>query len=372
MVALERLSAFARDILVQWDAIRFADLFYAHRQATILMLVALAGLSLAALIARSALGRHRGRHAVTLPAILGSSRATPLSFVRHGSFLLYLAGLPLFAIALADPSTSLMQQEVTFPGRRIAVMIDASSSMLQNFPTKTLGRKASKGSPPPAVFMTTVSAAETFVRQRVNGKYRDLIGLVEFGDEAYVVTPFTNDYDNILLSLSLIGDWTEFVRFPDQGTTIGKAIEQGVGLFRTFDFLDASGGNLLLLFSDGQDDQITVNGTPVSAILAEARRARIPLYMVRVGYKKTLGTVVPDSIWKPAVEATGGKFYAASDEAAILQAVREIDRLSAGTIATRQYTTQQPRFPIFALLAAGLWTLAIGLKLTVPYFQTFP
>jgi Ca-activated chloride channel family protein len=371
MVALERLSAFARDILAQWEAIRFGELFYVRRDVTILMLVALVGLSLATLIARSALGRRPGRHSVALPAILDWNRATPLSFVRHGAFLLFLAGLPFFVIALTDPYTALMQQEVTFPGRRIAVMIDASSSMLQNFPTETLGRKSSKGSPPPAVFMTTVSAAETFVRQRVSGKYHDLIGLVEFGDEAYVVTPFTNDYDNILLSLSLIGDWTEFVRFPDQGTTIGKAIEQGVGLFRAFDYLNAS-GNLLLLFSDGQDDQVTINGTPVSAILADARRARIPLYMVRVGYKKTLGSVVPDSIWKPAVEATGGKFYAASDEAAILQAVREIDRLSAGTIAIRQYTTQQPRFPIFALLASGLWTLAIGLKLTVPYFQTFP
>ena len=56
------------------------------------------------------------------------------------------------------------------------------------------------------------------------GKYHDLIGLVEFGDEAYVVTPFTSDYENILLSLSLIGDWTEFMKFPDQGTTIGLAI----------------------------------------------------------------------------------------------------------------------------------------------------
>ena len=371
MAALEQLSAAARAVLADWRAIRLADLFFAHRNATVLMLVALVGLSLATVVARSALGRRRGRHAVALPAILDWTRATPFSFVRHGAFLLFLAGLPLFALALTDPYTSLLHQEVTFPGRRIAVMIDASSSMLRNFPTRTLGRKASKGSPPPAAFMTTVSAAETFVKQRVNGRYHDLIGLVEFGDEAYVVTPFTNDYDNILLSLSLVGDWSEFVRFPDQGTTIGKAIEQGVGLFRAFDYLEAS-GNLLLLFSDGEDDQVTINGTPVSEILAEARRARIPLYMVRVGYKKELGSVVPDSIWKPAVEATGGRFYAASDEATILQAVREIDRLSAGTIATRQYTTQQPRFPIFALLATGLWTLAIGLKLTVPCFQTFP
>ena len=66
------------------------------------------------------------------------------------------------------------------------------------------------------------------------------------------MTPFTNDYDNILLSLSLIGDWTEYMKFSDQGTTIGKAIEQGVALFRAFDFLDAS-GNVMIIFSDGQD-----------------------------------------------------------------------------------------------------------------------
>jgi hypothetical protein len=94
--------------------------------------------------------------------------------------------------------------------------------------------------------------------------------------------------------------------------------------------------------------------------------------MIRTSYNKSLGSIVPDSIWKPAIEATGGKFYAASDESTILQAVHEIDQLSAGKIAIRQYSTEQPRFPMFALLAAGLWTAAIALKMTVPYFQTFP
>lgn len=371
MVALARLNAFVRDILGEWRAFRVADLFYAHRDVTILLLVALVGLSLAMLIARSAFGRRSRRNQVALPAILDWTRGTSFSVVRHSAFLLFVAGLPLFVMALTDPYTSLSQQEVSFPGRRIAVMIDASSSMLARFPTKTLGPTVAAGSPPPAAFFTTVAAAEAFIRQRINGKYRDLIGLVEFGDEAYVVTPFTNDYDNILLSLSLIGDWTEFMRFPDQGTTIGVAIQQGVDLFRAFNFLEAS-GNLLLLFSDGQDTQVTIKGTPVSEILAEARLARIPVYMVRTSYNKSLGSIVPDSIWKPAVEATGGRFYAASDESTILQAVREIDRLSTGRIAIRQYSTERPRFPIFALLAAALWTLAIALKLTVPYFQTFP
>src|SRR4029453_1412315 len=127
---------------------------------------------------------------------------------------------------------------------------DASARKMAPFPAAKLNAKA----PNEATFFTTVAAAEAFMRQRIAGKYHDLIGLIEFGDEAYVVTPFTTDYDNILLSLSLIGDWTEFMKFPDQGTTIGLAIEQSVELFRAFDFLDAA-GNLMLIFSTGQDTQ---------------------------------------------------------------------------------------------------------------------
>ena len=77
-----------------------------------------------------------------------------------------------------------------------------------------------------ATFFTAVAAAERFVKMRMKGRYRDLIALIEFGNEAYVITPFTNDYDNILLSISLIDDLTEFKMFPDQGTTIGMAIDQ--------------------------------------------------------------------------------------------------------------------------------------------------
>jgi Ca-activated chloride channel family protein len=283
--------------------------------------------------------------------------------------VLFLLGLPFFAIALAEPYASLSQQDVSFPGRRIALMIDASSSMLLRFPTKTLGPKE-KGTPASA-FFTTVAAAEVFVRQRMSGRYRDLIGLIEFGDEAYVITPFTTDYDNILLSLSLIGDWSEFNKFPDQGTTIGMAMERGVQLFQAFDFLNAS-GNLMVLFTDGQDTQVMIKGTPVREILGQARRANIPVYLIRTSYNKGLGAVVPDAIWKPEVEATGGRFYAASDENGVLAAVREIDHLSAGAVAIKQYGSQQPRFSSFALIAAALWTVAAAMKLAVPFFQTFP
>src|SRR5713226_7058965 len=322
---------------------------------------------MAVLVGRALTRNKAGRTQVALPAVLDWSGGSWVSIVRHGALLLFLVGLPFFALALADPYSSLTREDVSYPGRRICLMIDASSSMMARFPAAHLNAKA----PNEATFFTTVAAAETFIRQRMKGKYHDLIGLVEFGDEAYVVTPFTTDYDNILLSLSLIGDWTEFMKFPDQGTTIGLAIEQSVDLFKAFDFLDAA-GNLMLIFSDGQDTQVTIHGKSVDEILAGAVATKIPVYFIRTSYNKGLGAVLPDDIWRPAVEATGGKFYAASDESVILNAIKDIDSRSAGRVEVRRYSTERPKFGPYAFMASGFWTVALLLQLTVPYFRKFP
>lgn len=367
MVPVTTVPAVVRDTVFEWRNTRAADLLFAHRDAAVLTFVGLIGVSLALLIVRAATRRKAGRTQVALPAVLSWTRPSWLSVVRHGALLLFLAGLPFFVIALADPYTTFTREDVSFPGRRIAVMIDASSSMMARFPAAHLNAKA----PNEATFFTTVAAAEAFMRQRIAGKYHDLIGLIEFGDEAYVVTPFTTDYDNILLSLSLVGDWTEFMKFPDQGTTIGLAIEESVDLFKAFDFLDAA-GNLMLIFSDGQDTQVTIHGKTVDEILSGAVKTKIPVYFVRTSYNKGLGAVLPDDIWKPAVEKTGGKFYAASDESAIMTAIRDIDRRSAGRVDIKRYTTERPRFAGYTLLAASFWTVALFLQLTVPYFRKFP
>ena len=54
--------------------------------------------------------------------------------MRHGALLLFLAGLPFFVLALADPYSSLTREEVSFPGPPHRLMIDASSSMMARVP----------------------------------------------------------------------------------------------------------------------------------------------------------------------------------------------------------------------------------------------
>ena len=346
------------------NILREIDLW--RRDTAQLAVIALVGLVLILLAWRTASRRRIGREGLSLPSLLRHSTSN-LAWLRHAPLVPFAAGLPFIVLALADPFTPLLTDNTSFPGRRISLMIDASTSMTTTFKTETLDTLSKSGQ----VFFTTVAAAERFVQLRRAGRYRDLMALVEFGDQAYVITPFTSDYDNILLSIALIKDPVEFARFPNRGTLIARALEQSLDLFKAFEFLEAS-GNLMVIFTDGEDTTAILSGRRLDDILKSAIDNRIPLYFVRTNYDKREGELIPDASWRAAVEKTGGKFYAVSDEASLLRAIADIDRVAAGAIQVRRYTSQRPQYAVFTLIAVALWTFAAGIKLLLPQFQRVP
>src|SRR5882672_292612 len=115
-----------------------------------------------------------------------------------------------------------------------------------------------------------------------------------------------------------------------------------------------------------------LHGLGDNEIVEGAKATKIRIYMNRTSNNKGLGAVLPDDIWKPAVEATGGKFYPAGDESAVLNAIKDIDQRTSGRVDVRLYTTRQPKFGPYAFMASGFWTIALALQLTVPYFRKFP
>ena len=123
-------------------------------------------LSVALLVLRSATSRVR-RRTDRLPALLhtragrGSARCAIRAAAAAGrtAALRARAGRTLHHAA---------EEQVSYPGRRIALLIDASSSMLAPFPAQQLGAKA----PNEAAFFTTVAAADAFIRQRKSGQFR--------------------------------------------------------------------------------------------------------------------------------------------------------------------------------------------------------
>lgn len=377
-----------REWATEWQTVNFEDLQFWHRDTARLALIGMLALGVVMITWRSMQRRRLGREGVVLPSLLTRTArlrdsvlpwrdsvfpwrlrdsVLPWRWLRHVPLVPFAAGVPFLMLSLADPYSALVSEDVSFPGRRISLMIDASMSMTSSFKTETLNTVSKTG---PA-FFTTVAAAERFVQLRQEGRYRDLMALVEFGDQAYVITPFTSDYDNILLSIALIKDPVEFSLFPNRGTVISRALEQSLELFDAFEFLDAS-GNLMVIFTDGEDTTALVEGRRLDDILESAVAKKVPLYFVRTNYAMDLGELIPDQAWKRAVERTGGRFYAVSDEASLLRAIEDIDRVAVGAIHITHYSTQRPQYALFASVAAGLFALAATLKLGVPRLQQLP
>lgn len=365
MVPLNDLPIAVRGAVSEVLALRWSELRFMEVPTALLVLVVFLAISLLMLLARDLRSRRAGRTHVALPAILPVIRRSSWSATRHAAFVIFVLGVPFFAVALADPRVALVQEEVTRPGRRIAILIDGSGSMVMPFESPTLRPEHNR------TFYTAVAAAERFLRLRMDGGHSDLTALVQFGNEAYLVTPFTTDDENVLLSLRLIGEPRAWNKFHIFGTTIIQGIERGLQLFETFNLADGS-GNLMVIFSDGNDGETRFRGRTLDDLMSDARKYDIPIYMVRLGFGKPLGDVTWDPLWKAAVERTGGRFYAASDENAILRAVNEIDRLSAGRVIVREFSSVRPRFSGYTLVAVALWLSAGVLKLGFRSFRTFP
>ena len=365
MIPVRELLYAVRGTLEDWLSLRSSDLHFDQTWAAALVLVVLIAVATLMLLARGLLRQKAGRTHITLPAVLPVMHSSRLSVLRHAAFLVFLLGVPFFAVALADPHTAFTREETSYPGRRIALLVDGSSSMVMKFETKTLK------TPENRAFYTAVAAAEHFMKLRMNGRYHDLIALIQFGNEAYVVTPFTTDYENIMLSIRLISNPKEWGRFNDWGTTIMQGLNQATQLFRAFDFVNAA-GNAMVMFTDGRDDEKDLKGTPIQNVIDEMKKYKIPVYMIRTGFDLREGQIPTDRLWKPIVEQTGGKFYAADSEDAILKAEADIDRLATGRIDVREYTAQRPRFDGYALMAIGLWLTAGIMKLGFKTFRTFP
>ena len=141
-MSFETARLLVRNTLDEWRNVHLADLQFWHRGDGRLVVLGLVVLAVFILIARSFLARQPGRHRLVVPALLRTLAPSYLSFVRHLPLVFFIAGVPLMTLAVADPFTSLVTSEVSYPGRRIALMIDASTSMRTPFKASHLNTRA--------------------------------------------------------------------------------------------------------------------------------------------------------------------------------------------------------------------------------------
>ena len=121
-----------RSTFDEWLRTRWRDLQFTDARTALLVFVVLAAIAALVLFTRAMLGTRAGRTHITLPSLLPGMRRSPLALARHVPVVLFVAGLPFFGIALADPHTGFAREEVSHPGRRIALLVDASTSMFSS------------------------------------------------------------------------------------------------------------------------------------------------------------------------------------------------------------------------------------------------
>lgn len=233
-------------------------------------------------------------------------------------FWLALSAWLLLVLAAARPERIGDELEVPVSGRNLMLAVDLSGSMdAKDF---ELGnRKVDR-------LTATKAVASDFIERRKG----DRIGLILFGERAYLQVPLTLDREtvNILLMESFIG-------LAGEKTAIGDAITLAVK--RIHDQGDIGAEQVLVLLTDGANTAGAVDPLKAAELAAQIG---LRIYSIGIGADQLLvpsitgGTrrVNPsadldeDTLTKIA-ELTGGRYFRARDTAALQDIYRLVDEL---------------------------------------------
>lgn len=189
----------------------------------------------------------------------------------------------------------------------------------------------------------TIEVIDGFIDRREG----DRIGMVVFGTEAFVQSPFTTDHDLVRAQLAQVE-----AGMAGPQTVIGD----GIGLsIRAFEASEAD-DKVLVLLTDGAD---TGSKVPPEKAADIAARDGITIHAIAMGDPAATGQAALDLETTEAIaDATGGASFLAEDRDALEQVYREIDALTPVELETTSYRPTRPLFQ---------WPLGAALVLVLAY-----
>jgi mxaC protein len=266
-----------------------------------------------------------------------------------------VVGIVLLVLGLAGLSRGERVIETVGNGAEIVIMLDRSRSMDQGFGKVVPGRQLllhggeSKN-----------AAARRVLREFVNGRPHDAIGLLDFSTRPIFVLPLTTRHEAVQSAIEAAGMGRGLAE-----TDIGLALIEGL---RYFDERPFSGSRVLLLVSDGgaQLDEVTRE-----RITASARKQRVSLYWIymrgrgspglKIGvrYEQNQRDAVPEYFLDRFFNGLGVPYraYEAEDPEELKRAVSDIDRLQRLPTRSTEIVPRQ---------SLALWTFGGALLLLLP------
>ncbi|ALM82976.1 VWA domain-containing protein [Bordetella sp. N] len=282
-----------------------------------------------------------GRSALRAPFFDAMARLTGKSPHRPGvqtagaQLWLNVVVWLLLLLALARPQWVEPPLVHAEPVRDILLAVDISQSMDTRDFRDTAGRET-----------TRWQALRAVVRDFIEKRSDDRLGLIVFGTGAYPQAPLTLDH----AALRLLLDQTA-VGMAGPNTAIGDAIGLGIRM------LDAARerDKVMILLTDGND---TGSAVPPARAAALAKKHGIVVHTIGLGDPAATGDDKVDfDALSDIAKATGGQFFRAQDQAALQDVYATLDRITPREVRTLSH---QPKREFFWVpLAAAMCLLAL-------------
>jgi len=214
--------------------------------------------------------------------------------------------------------------------RDLLLAVDLSGSMDTRDMTDAAGGRVDR-----------LTAVKQVLGDFIDRRAGDRIGLIVFGESAYLQAPFTLDHAVVRQLL----DETA-VRMAGPRTMIGDAIGLGIKTFAA----STSDERVLILLTDGND---TGSKMPPARAAAIAADHGVTIHAIAMGDPRTAGEDQLDVAALDAiVQPTGGRVFLAVDRAGLVQVYRELDQLVPVQVNVTSYrpTTPLYHWPLGAAL----------------------
>ncbi|MBI2912196.1 MAG: VWA domain-containing protein [Chloroflexi bacterium] len=253
--------------------------------------------------------------------------------------------LVLLLVALARPQLGQGAEETPLQGLDIVLALDTSYSMKE---TDFGGRQRAE-------------VAKQAIKEFVQGRQDDRIGLVLFSGISVVQSPLTVDYAALLAQVEPLESGV-----LAGGTAIGLGLAEALNLLRD----SRARSKVVILLSDGENNSGDIS-PPDAARMARALQVRVytigaeggpPEPVGRPGGRgRTTTSGLDEGALRVIAETSGGAYYRASDERSLREIYRQIGELERSYVGGRRFHTLHELAP--SLLPAGLLLLIAELLL---------
>jgi Ca-activated chloride channel family protein len=192
-----------------------------------------------------------------------------------------------------------------------------------------------------------LTAVKLVLEDFVTRRETDRLGLVLFGNAAFVQVPFTLDHQ---VFLQLLDEAQIGMAGPQ--TMLGDAIGLGIKAFEASE----ADQRVLILLTDGNDSGSRVP-PPKAAEIAAQNDIRI--YTIGVGDPASAGEApLDEQTLRQIAGATGGQYFRANDLSELDEVYRQLDELEPLEFETFSY---RPKHELFQ------WAVAAALALVLIY-----